>query len=89
MKTANRIKEEHRMVMSRVTEHTKVVCIVSPTGTCRVKFFSICGEGETENQRRLIILRVIYIKLLPFKALGTSQKKGRKNVRARICGRQL
>lgn len=40
--------------MSRVTEHTKEVWIVSPTGTCRVKFLRICGERETENQRHLI-----------------------------------
>lgn len=38
LKTATRIEVEHRMVMSRVTEHTKKVCTVSPTGTCRVTF---------------------------------------------------
>lgn len=74
--------------MSRVTEHTKEVWIVSPTGTCRVKFLRICRERETENQRHLITLGAQlwmgHLHQAPTnQGSRTSHKRGRKNGIAR------
>lgn len=37
------------MVISRVTEHTREVCVVRPTGTCKVTFSCIYKERWREK----------------------------------------
>jgi hypothetical protein len=41
-KTTTRIKIEQKTVTSRVTEHTKEMCIVSPTGTYSHMCVCVC-----------------------------------------------